>query len=116
MTESRAERARRLRALADAEGSSIQAALDPAPPPPIAPPPARPETPPPAPSPTPPPSTKERTVRYTIDLDESLHRRLKLVALDNRVRAAEVFRAALEGHTDEELANLIAARRRTAKS
>lgn len=106
MSEDRAAKARRIQEAARAGESTIVASLTPAPTvPAAAPPPAAPRqsgqeqrT------PAPP---KEPTVRFTIDLDRNSHRRLKLLALENDVRAADVIRSMLAGLDDDQVAALI---------
>ncbi|MDH5290641.1 MAG: hypothetical protein OEY41_11650 [Acidimicrobiia bacterium] len=46
-------------------------------------------------------------MRFTIDLDRNSHRRLKLLALENDVRAADVIRSMLAGLDDDQVAALI---------
>ena len=106
MSEDRAAKARRIQEAARAGESTIVASLTPAPTAPTAP------APPPAPHPPAqqqktPASPKEPTVRFTIDLDRNSHRRLKLLALENDVRAADVIRSMLAGLDDDQVAALI---------
>jgi len=108
MTEDRAAKARRIQEAAKAGESTIVTSLAPAPSAPTAPPaPSTPAALPQEQQQAKPATSKEPTVRFTIDLDRNSHRRLKLLALENDVRAADVIRSMLAGLDDDQVAALI---------